>query len=113
LGFSRQLPLEEPGICNSLFETAAASSGPEHASRRKVKSLPFHTATKGNCLNCHQRSADKTAHIAPAGERSPFPLRSGILQICGEIQRYCRFASCKLLIINIDGGGRSLLRTVL
>jgi hypothetical protein len=31
-------------------------------------------------------------------------LRSGISQICGEIQEHRGFASCKLLIPNIHGG---------
>jgi len=43
---------------------------------------------KGNCRNCQQRNADRTAHIAPAGERSPVPSRSGNLQVRGEIQEY-------------------------
>jgi hypothetical protein len=56
---------------------------PDHASRRKVKSLPFHSASKGNCQNGDQRRPPKPPQISGAGERSPFPLRSGILRNCG------------------------------
>ena len=101
----------ELGIRNSLFEVAAARSRPDVASRRKVKTLPHHSATKGNCRNCHQRSADKTAHLGPSGERSPFPLRSGTAQICGEMPRYYRFASFKLLILNENGGEGEILQS--
>ena len=42
--------------------------------------------------------------MASAGERSPAPSRSGNLQIGGETLGYGRYASSKLLILNIAGG---------
>ena len=51
--------------------------------------------------------------VARAGERSPSSITLRNPQICGEIQEYRRFASRKLLIINIYGGGRSPVRTAL
>jgi hypothetical protein len=44
------------------------------------------------------------AHMALAGERSPFPSSLGIVQISGDIQLHCRLALLKLLILNMRGG---------
>ena len=53
------------------------------------------------------REVPRTRRVtAPTGERSPLPLRSGILRNCGEIQEYRGFVSYKSLILNIHGGER-------
>jgi hypothetical protein len=38
-------------------------------------------------------------------------LRSGTAQICGEMPRYYRFASFKLLILNENGGEGEILQS--
>jgi hypothetical protein len=42
------------------------------------------------------------------GECSLVPFGAKYLQVCPESQRYHRFVSRKLLILNIDGGGRGI-----
>ena len=79
---------------NSLCRRCRVLAGP--CNHRRVKFLQLRCASKRNCQFGQQRSAGKTAHVIPIGERSPVPLRSSIWRNrreIGGIGSYC-LVSC-------------------